>query len=275
VASSESALKITLALASVTGLRVPEQVLRIWTWLPVRGRVGVTLLAAFAVYWAWRAVAAWVLRPRALQRRDVVSTVDRRRTIEPALREPIDPEVGTRLGQVEEALGALGFSAPQRTTASLTFPIAAVDSLLEHPARGDLATVAVSRIGAGSAAATLSVALTFESQLADGTRLVTTTSDQPTPWPPRKKTSTTRLPPGTPAADAYTAHRALVVAEARRSRQTPLTRGATPDQRLVYAKRETLHLHRHLVACGHRTKTPEGLRLTFRGALAEVRAGGG
>jgi hypothetical protein len=272
VASSNSALKITLDLASVIGLRVPEQVLRIWATLPVRGRVGVTLLGALALYGAWRAVVAFVLRPLALSRRHVVSTVDRTRTIDPALREPIDDEVAVPLSDAERALTALGFSAPQRTTTSTAFPIAAVGSLLEHPVHGDLATLTAAR-GGRVAAAPLAVACTFESQLADGTRLVSTTSDTPAPWPARKKTITTRLTPGATPAEAYSAHRTRVAAEATRSRQVPLTRGATSDQRLVFVKRETLHHHKHLVACGYLRRTADGLRLTYRGALALVRAG--
>ena len=272
MAPSDSALKITLPLASVAGLRVPEQLLRIWAWLPVRGRVGLTLLGAFALYLAWRAVAVHVFAPLALRRRDVLVTVDRTRTIDPALREPIDDAVLSFVADAERTLAALGFATPQRTTSSLTFPIAAVRSLLEHPAHGDLATISAARSEAAPGSREVGE-VTFESQLADGTRLVSTTSDERTPWPPRKRTSTVRLAPGTPPDAVYAAHRARVAVEAKRSRQTPLTRGATADQRLVFAKRETLHLHRHLVACGHRTRVPGGLRLTFKGAVAVARAG--
>jgi hypothetical protein len=54
---------------------------------------------------------------------------------------------------------------------------------------------------------------------------------------------------------------------AAKVKQKKITRGRTPEQRLVFAKRRHLDLHKHLVRCRYWRRAPGGLRFTVRGAV--------
>ena len=47
----------------MTSQPIVEPLLRAWYWLPVRGRVGVTILAFAQLYWVWRFYLSYVRAP--------------------------------------------------------------------------------------------------------------------------------------------------------------------------------------------------------------------
>ena len=67
--------------------------------------------------------------------------------------------------------------------------------------------------------------------------------------------------------ELYRLHRRRVARRASKVKQKKITRGRTPEQRLVFAKRRHLDLHKHLVRCRYWRRAPGGLRFTLRGAV--------
>ena len=111
----------------MTSHRIVELLLRAWYWLPVRGRVGVTILATAQLYWVWRFYVAYVRAPWVLYRVNVIPP-DRTRTLDPVYHEPIDQELLAYLELTERKMMALGFCEPHRTTDRMTSPLPAVGS---------------------------------------------------------------------------------------------------------------------------------------------------
>jgi len=266
----------------VTFHRVYELLVGVWSWLPVRGKVAFVLLALALLVGLVSTLVAYVWVPFVFYRRNVIHTVDRTRTIEPAFREPIDAKVLEFVSHAEQALVTLGFSAPHRITTSQDVPLTAVGSLLEHPSEGDLASVtairsttvraAEDRQSASPRLARVSEAysVSFTSRFADGIEIVTTNSTAPRYWPDQPQMRITRVGDVSDVAQLYALHRSRAADHSKRSRRVPLTRGVTPDQRLVFAKRESLTFYNHLVRCGYHRRANGGLRPTVRGAILTV-----
>ena len=128
----------------MTSQRIVELLLRAWYWLPLRGRVGVSIIAVAQLYWVWRFYDCYVRAPWVLYRENVIPP-DRTRTLDPVFSEPIDQELLAYLELTERKMMALGFCEPHRTTDRMTYPLPAVGSSLEHPRFGDQATIVAMR----------------------------------------------------------------------------------------------------------------------------------
>ena len=85
--------------------------MRFWDWLPVRGKAGVTVLAAAQLYWVWWFYSYYVRAPIALYRRSIMRRDDTR-TLDPVYSEPIDSELLHYLEVSERKLAELGFREP-------------------------------------------------------------------------------------------------------------------------------------------------------------------
>ena len=92
----------------MTSQRILELAERAWYWLPVRGRVGVTILALAQLYWVWWFYLHYVRAPFMLYRVNVIPR-DVTRTLDPVYAEPVDPDLLRYLEDTERKLIALGF----------------------------------------------------------------------------------------------------------------------------------------------------------------------
>lgn len=246
--------------------RILELLLRFWDWLPVRGKVLVTLFATAQLYWVWWFFTYYVRGPIALYRRSVLGR-DTTRTLDPLYSEPIDPELLPYLELTERKLAELGFREPHRSTDRITHPLTLVGSSLERPDHGDHALIIALRPTGAHVSHEPENSLSFDSEFADGVRLVTSNYEGPRHWPDARDTDHVRFPDVTDTAELYRLHRRRVDARCARVPQKKISRGRSPEQRLVFAKRRNLDLYKHLVRCRYRRRTPEGLRLTLRGAM--------
>ena len=240
--------------------------MRFWDWLPVRGKVGVTVLAAAQLYWVWWFYSYYVRAPIALYRRSIMRRDDTR-TLDPVYSEPIDSELLHYLEVSERKLAELGFREPHRSTNRRTYPLTLVGSSLERPDHGDLAVIIALRPTGAHVSNETENSMSFDSEFADGVRLVTSNYQGPRHWPDAQDTDHVRFPDVTDLAELYYLHRRRVDARRAKVPQKKVSRGKTPEQRLVFIKRRNLDLYKHLVRCRYRRRTPKGLRLTLRGAL--------
>lgn len=247
-------------------LAIPELLLRVWNWLPVRGRVGVTILASLQLYWVWAFFVHYVRAPVTLYRASVMRR-DTTRTLDPAYPEPIDIDLLRWLEEGERRLAKLGFRDPHRTTPSTTYPITHAASSMEHPMRGDHAIVTGSTSANGVTTGEFSGSIAFDCEFADGMRFVTSNARNPRYWPDPRDTDHVRIPGLWDVTELYRLHRIRIGRHADRVPQKRTTRGRTPEQRLVYEKRRHIDFHKHLVRCGYARRTPGGVRPTLRGAI--------
>ena len=250
----------------MTSHRIVELLLRAWYWLPVRGRVGVTILAAAQLYWVWRFYLAYVRAPWVLYRLNVIPP-DRTRTLDPVYHEPIDQELLAYLELTERKMMALGFCEPHRTTDRMTYPLPAVGSSLEHPRFGDQATIVAMRPPAEFGTSDPIYSIAFDAEFVDGVTLLTSNVRMPRFWPDQRKVDHVRIPHVTDPAVLYRLHRLRVIARRADVAQKKIMRGKTPEQRLVFIKRRHIDLYKHLVHSRYHRRTAGGLRLTIRGAL--------
>jgi hypothetical protein len=250
----------------VTSQRIVELLLRAWYWLPVRGRVGVTILALAQLYWVWRFYLAYVRAPWVLYRENVIPP-DRTRTLDPVYSEPIDQELLAYLELTERKMMALGFCEPHRSTDRTTYPLPAVGSSLEHPRFGDQATIVAMRPPAEFGSSDPLFSLAFDSEFVDGVTLLTSNVRMPRFWPDARKLDHVRIPHVTDPAVLYRLHRLRVIARRSDVAQKKIVRGKTPEQRLVFIKRRHIDLYKHLVHSRYHRRTAAGLRLTIRGAV--------
>lgn len=243
-----------------------EPLLRFWDWLPVRGKVGVTVLAAAQLYWVWWFFTYYVRGPIALYRGGVMGR-DTTRTLDPVYSEPIDPVLLHYLEVSERKLTELGFREPHRSTNRTTYPLTLVGSSLEHADHGDHALIIALRPTGTHVSNEPENSMSFDSEFVDGVRLVTSNWQGPRHWPDAPETDHVRFPDVTDPAELYHLHRRRVDARHARAAQKKIWRGRTPEQRLVFTKRRHLDLYKHLVRCRYRRRTPDGLRPTLRGAM--------
>ena len=241
-----------------------------WFWLPVRGRVGITLLALAQLYWVYWLFIHYVRSPITLYFTNVVSTRDETRTIDPAYPEPIDPDVLRRLEESERSLAALGFVDQHRTTDGGAAPLMSVASTLEQPELGDYALILAQRSTLADASDPLTGTISFSAEFTDGFHLSTSNVRATRFWPDAPTLDHVRFPEVTDVAELYRLHRLRVVARRAKATQRMTSRGRTPEQRLVHAKRHTLDLHKHLVRSGYRRRTAGALRPTVRGAICSA-----
>ena len=243
-----------------------ELLLHAWYWLPVRGRVGVTILALAQVYWVWRFYLAYMRAPWVLYRENVIPP-DRTRTLDPVYSEPIDQELLAYLELTERKMMALGFCEPHRTTDRTTYPLPAVGSSLEHPRFGDQATIVAMRPPQEFGSRDPLYSIAFDAEFVDGVTLLTSNVRMPRFWPDPRKLDHVRIPHVTDPAVLYRLHRLRVIARRSDVAQKKIVRGKTPEQRLVFIKRRHIDLYKHLVHSRYHRRTAGGLRLTIRGAL--------
>ena len=250
----------------MTSLHIVELLQRAWYWLPMRGRVGVTILAVAQLYWVWRFYLAYVRAPWVLYRLNVIPP-DRTRTLDPVYHEPIDQELLASLELTERKMMALGFCEPHRTTDRKTYPLPAVGSSLEHPRFGDQATIVAMRPPAEFGTSDPIYSIAFDAEFVDGVTLLTSNVRMPRFWPDQRKVDHVRIPHVTDPAVLYRLHRLRVIARRADVAQKKIVRGKTPEQRLVFIKRRHIDLYKHLVHSRYHRRTAGGLRLTIRGAL--------
>jgi hypothetical protein len=232
----------------------------------VRAQVGIAVLALLQLYWVWAFLVHYVHAPIRLYRRDVVRR-DATRTLDPRYPEPIDIDLLRWLEASESRLAELGFGEPHRTTTMSTYPITVASSSMEHAEHGDPVIVTGAMRTRGVAAGVFSGAMAFDSDFADGVRLVTSNARNLRYFPDPRDTDHVRLSEITELDELYRFHRARVERRAQRVPQKRISRGRTPEQRLVWAKRRHLDFLKHLVRCGYARRTPGGVRPTVRGAL--------
>ena len=237
-----------------------------WDWLPVRGRVGLVLLAFAQLYWVRWFIVHYVVLPVRLYRSNVIDARDRTRTIEPAYPEPMEPEVARHLEESERSLLALGFVDPHRTTDQLTVPLTSVGCTLEHSKSGDHVLI-IAICSTAGLTRRFNGELSFSAEFVDGVRLCTSNIRTARYWPDAPKVEHVRFTDVTEVDELYRLHRARVEARRATVPQKSVSRGRTPEQRLVHTKRLALDFRKHLVRCGYRRRTPGGLRPTVRGAL--------
>lgn len=250
----------------MTRQRIAELLLSAWHWLPVRGKVLVTILALAQLYWVRWFFAYYVRAPAALYRaRDVER--DTTRTLDPRYPEPIDLQLLRFLEHGELKLGALGFRDPHRTTNQTTYPLTLAGSSMEHAERGDHVLVVGWRPPHDHLGDQPAGSVAFDSEFEDGMRLVTSNVRALRYWPDPHHTDHVRLPDVTDIDELYRLHRLRVDRRSAGVPQKKITRGKTPEQRLVFTKRRHLELHKHLVRCGYRRRTAGGVRPTIRGAV--------
>jgi hypothetical protein len=249
----------------VSSQRIFELLIGFWNWLPVRGRVGVTILAAAQLYWVWWFFAYYIRAPIALYRRSVMGR-DTTRTLDPLYSEPIDPELLHYLETTERKLAALGFRDAHRTTNRTTYPLTLVESSLERPDHGDHVVVIALRPTGEHVSHEPENSMSFDSEFVDGVRLVTSNVRDPRHWPDAREVDHVRFADVADPAELYHLHRRRVDARRARAAQKKISRGKTPEQRLVFVKRRNLDLYKHLVRCRYRRRTAAGLRPTLRGA---------
>ena len=180
--------------------------------------------------------------------------------------EEIEPNVRAFIEKVEQALQSAGFGAPQRIAISAESPLPGLESLLEHPANGDLANVVAMVNKRATGMLPLATAVTFRSAFADGTLLNTSNMTHAGFWPDPPTHDNVVLPDVGDPIELYRLHRLRVQHKSAAVAQKPLTRGLTPEQRLIYAIRQQLDTTNFMIACGHRKRSPDGVRLTVRGA---------
>jgi hypothetical protein len=249
----------------VTRQRIEELLLAAWHWLPVRGQVLVVILLLAQLYWVRWFFAYYIRAPIALYRRSATPR-DTTRTLDPAYPEPIDDEVLHFLEASESRLLAMGFCDPHRTTNHTTYPLMLVASSMEHPDHGSHVLVIGCRPPREASDRDAS-SVAFDSEFADGVRLVTSNARALRYWPEAPHLDHVRLAGVTDMTELYRLHRRRVGQRALKVKQKKITRGRTPEQRLVFAKRRHLDLHKHLVRCRYWRRAPGGLRFTMRGAL--------
>ncbi|HKP16580.1 MAG TPA: hypothetical protein VJT85_10945 [Gemmatimonadaceae bacterium] len=250
----------------MTSQRIIELLLRAWYWLPVRGRVGVTIIAFAQLYWVWRFYLAYVRAPWVLYRENVIPP-DRTRTLDPVYSEPIDQELLAYLELTERKMMALGFCLPHRTTDRTTYPLPAVGSSLEHPRFGDQATIVAMRPPEAYGSGDPLYSIAFDAEFVDGVTLLTSNVRMLRFWPDPRKLDHVRIPHVTDPAVLYRLHRLRVIARRSDVAQKKIVRGKTPEQRLVFIKRRHIDLYKHLVHSRYHRRTAGGLRLTIRGAI--------
>jgi hypothetical protein len=234
--------------------------------MPLRLKGAVAFLCALQLFWVWWAFVHYVYAPWKLYRTSVISTDDRTRLIDDGSGDAIDGGVLTVVADGEVALASLGFEGAFRTTTSVGSPLTAVASALEHPANGDLGSV-ISIRNTASSSHELVNCVTFESRFADGAKLVTTNASTKRYWPYERASQVVRFVGMREVPELYQLHRLRVAAYGRLATQVMLSRGPTPDRRLVFAKREAMDFYNHLVQCGYRRRAADGLRPTIRGAV--------
>ncbi|MFL5618184.1 MAG: hypothetical protein ACJ79A_07305 [Gemmatimonadaceae bacterium] len=250
----------------MTSQGIVELLLRAWYWLPLRGRVGVVILALAQLYWVWRFYLAYVRAPWVLYRENVIPP-DRTRTLDPVYHEPIDQELLAYIELTERKMMALGFCEPHRTTDRTTYPLPAVGSSLEHPRFGDQATIVAMRPPAELGTRDPMFTIGFDSEFVDGVTLLTSNVQMPRFWPDPRKLDHVRIPHVTDPSVLYRLHRLRVIARRADVAQKKIVRGKTPEQRLVFIKRRHIDLYKHLVHSRYHRRTAGGLRLTIRGAV--------
>ena len=250
----------------MTSQRIVELAVRAWYWLPVRGRVGVTILALAQLYWVWRFYEAYLRAPILLYRENVIPP-DRTRTLDPIYHEPIDQELLAYLELTERKMMSLGFRDPHRTTDRTTYPLPAVGCSLEHPHLGDQATIVAMRPPAEHGMRDPIYSIAFDSEFVDGVTVLTSNVRMPRFWPDARKLDHVRIPELTEPAELYRLHRRRVLIRRTEVAQKKIQRGKTPEQRLVWIKRRHIDLYKHLVHSRYHRRTPHGLRLTIRGAV--------
>jgi hypothetical protein len=250
----------------VTSHGIVELLLRAWYWLPVRGRVGVSILATAQLYWVWRFWLAYVRAPWVLYRENVIPP-DRTRTLDAVYHEPIDQELLAYLELTERRMMALGFCEPHRTTDRTTYPLPAVGSSLEHPRFGDQATIVAMRPPKELDTRDPMYSIGFDAEFVDGVTLLTSNVQMPRFWPDPRKIDHVRIPYVTDPAVLYRLHRLRVIARRADVAQKKIVRGKTPEQRLVFIKRRHIDLYKHLVHSRYHRRAAGGLRLTIRGAV--------
>ena len=262
---ADASALLTFASRLVTRQRIEELLLGIWHWLPVRGKVLVVILAVAQLYWVRWFFVYYIRAPISLYQKSSTPR-DQTRTLDPAYPEPIDDELLHYLEANESRLAAMGFCDPHRTTNLKTYPLTLVASSMEHPEHGDHVIVIGCRPPRDASERDVS-SIAFDSEFADGVRLVTSNTRTLRYWPEAPFIDHVRLAEVVNVTELYRFHRRRVARRAEKVRQKKITRGRTPEQRLVFAKRRHLDLHKHLVRIRYWRRAPGGLRFTLRGAV--------
>jgi hypothetical protein len=178
----------------------------------------------------------------------------------------IEPNVRAFSEQTERALLSAGFVAPQRIASAMQSPLPGMETLLEHPANGDLANFVAMVNQRSTEMSPLVTVVTFRSAFDDGTLLQTSNFTLAGFSPDRPNHENVVIPEVRDAVELYRLHRARVARKAAAAAQKALTRGDTPEQRLAYATRDQLDTTNFMIECGYRKRSPDGIRLTALGA---------
>ena len=230
---------------------------------PVQGfhlRVGVTGVLILALV-----LLRYVRAPIALYRMPPTAFNHKLRLV--ADSETLDPNVRVFVEQAEASLHTAGFGDPQRIAISAQSPLTGLESLMENSTTGDLVNVVAMLNARATTMSPLVTAITYRSTFADGTLLQTSNSTNAGYWPDQPKHENVVLPEVRDVLELYRLHRARVSRRSAVVAQTKLTRGTTPEQRLAYATRQVLNSTNFQIACGYRKRSPQGVRLTVRGAI--------
>lgn len=180
--------------------------------------------------------------------------------------EAIDAEVQGAVLQAEQALVAIGFAYPQRVTTRDDSPLSAVETLLEHPANGDLANVDAMIDNHPLATQRFIAWVAYRTDFADGSVLYTANLEHLSHLPVQPGHHTVTLPKVRDPVEVYRIHRARVARMSPTVAQVPQSRGSTPEQRLEFATTQWLDSTQFQISCGYRKRSTNGVRLTARGA---------
>ncbi|HEV7994256.1 MAG TPA: hypothetical protein VGP25_20700 [Gemmatimonadaceae bacterium] len=209
-------------------------------------------------------LSRYVRGPMALYRMPATVFNARMRLVDTS--ESVDPHVQAFIEQTESALISDGFVLPQRIAISAESPLPSLESVLENPVTGDLANVVAMLSKSSTEMSPVVTAVTFRSAFTDGRQLQTSNSTHVGFWPDQPTHDNVVLPDVRDPLELLQLHRARVARRSAAVEQTKLTRGTTPEQRLAYATRQQLDSTNFLIACGYRKRSPQGVRLTARGA---------
>jgi len=179
----------------------------------------------------------------------------------------LDPNVRAFIDQIESVLRAAGFSEPQRIATSAESSLTSVESLMENSATGDLVNVVAILSTRATTMSPLVTAITYRSAFADGTLLQTSNTRNTGYWPDQPHHENVVMPDVRDALELFRLHRTRVARKAATVAQTMLTRGTSAEQRLTFATRQLLDSTNFHIQCGYRKRSPEGMRLTVRGAI--------
>ena len=208
----------------------------------------------------------YVTGPLALYARHVVHTSRVVRTFSAEDERQADPALLEYVAAAERALQGIGFGAPHRIVHSGSPNVSSFALLLEHPSRGDLATVMGIRGTNALVRPRIHSAITYTTEFADGVVLASSNVLSVKRFPTRPRYEPILFRDADDALELYRLHRCRVDERALRVPVRIRTRGATEEARIRYQERESAEVFEHWVHCGYYRRVGEQLRPTVRDA---------